>query len=300
MRAALSLPLVLGTAQLGLCYGIANATGQPDQDLATEIVRAAWEGGIREFDTAQAYGQSETVLGEALRRLGITDAAAVISKFDPRLDHLDADGLLRALDASLKRLGVERMEGLMLHREELLSVWNKGLDSIAARFVEEGKVERIGVSVYSPDKALDALRTDGIEMVQVPSNILDRRCKEAGVFELASKSGKRLYVRSVYLQGLLLMDPKAIPDGLSAARSAVERFEQVSRDLGLSRQELALLAMKSAFPEARFVLGAETPQQVHGNLRTWSRPAAPDLWDRVEKAVGRVDDWLLNPAMWPK
>jgi len=53
--------LVLGTAQLGLPYGIANQTGQPDQVVATAIIREAWNQGIREFDTAQGYGDSEQV-----------------------------------------------------------------------------------------------------------------------------------------------------------------------------------------------------------------------------------------------
>ena len=54
--------LVLGTAQLGMDYCIANTTGQPVYDTAKTIVQEAWESGICEFDTAQAYGQSEQVL----------------------------------------------------------------------------------------------------------------------------------------------------------------------------------------------------------------------------------------------
>lgn len=63
--------LVLGTAQLGMSYGIANKTGLPDLATATAIVQTAWESGICEFDTAQAYGKSEQVLSQALSELGV-------------------------------------------------------------------------------------------------------------------------------------------------------------------------------------------------------------------------------------
>ena len=53
--------LVLGTAQIGMQYGIANTTGQPDLVKAKAIIRDAWNGGIREFDSAQGYGEIEKI-----------------------------------------------------------------------------------------------------------------------------------------------------------------------------------------------------------------------------------------------
>ena len=111
--------LVLGTAQLGLPYGIANQTGQPDQNIATAIIHEAWKNGIREFDTAQAYGNSEQALGKALGELGISSEAKIITKLHPNLDHLDASVLSNTLNQSLERLGVSSLFGIMLHREEI-------------------------------------------------------------------------------------------------------------------------------------------------------------------------------------
>ncbi|MGB2753760.1 MAG: aldo/keto reductase [Phycisphaerae bacterium] len=294
-----ALPLVLGTAQLGLRYGIANRAGKPNLEAATAIVREAWDGRIREFDTAQAYGCSEAVLGEALCRLGIADRAAVISKFDPALEHLDAAAMARAVEESLTRLGVASLAGMMLHRQERLAQWNQGLGRIAAALRATGKVKRIGVSVYSPDRAVEAIRADGIDMVQVPTSVLDGRFLDAGVFDLARERGKLVYVRSVFLQGLVLMGPAEIPDALAAVRPGVERLEALARDLDLTRQELALLAVRDAAPRARLIFGAETPAQVRDNLRAWARRSVPDLWQRAREAVGPVDERLLNPALWP-
>ena len=63
--------MVLGTAQLGMTYGIANERQKITPRQAGELVNAAWGRGVRFFDTAQAYGCSEVVLGEALRAAGI-------------------------------------------------------------------------------------------------------------------------------------------------------------------------------------------------------------------------------------
>ena len=137
--------LVLGTAQLGLPYGIANKTGQPNQNIATAIIHEAWNQGIRQFDTAQGYGTSEEVLGKAISKLGISSETKIITKFDPNLDHLDASVLSNTLNQSLERLGVSSLFGIMLHREEMLSLWDKGLGKILQAFVLSGRVEKIGI-----------------------------------------------------------------------------------------------------------------------------------------------------------
>src|SRR5258705_3440888 len=78
-----TMRLALGTAQLGLSYGIANRTAQPTEAIARQIVEDSWTGGVEFFDTAQVYGTSEVVLGRCFRDLGIADRVRVVSKLDP-------------------------------------------------------------------------------------------------------------------------------------------------------------------------------------------------------------------------
>ena len=87
---------VLGTAQIGMIYGVNNTAGIPDFNTVVKIVQEAWTGGVREFDTAQCYGNSERVLGAAFAKLNISEKVRVISKIDPELDHLNADVLIAA------------------------------------------------------------------------------------------------------------------------------------------------------------------------------------------------------------
>ena len=293
--------LVLGTAQLGFNYGIANAgkTEQPTQTTANAIVQEAWENGIREFDTAQGYGKSEQALGEALSKLGVSAEALVISKFDPALDHLDRNVLSNAVGESLSRLGVPSLYGMMLHKEEMLSAWDNGLSKIFHTFVVSGKIKHIGISVYSPEKAILALNTDGIDMVQLPTNILDRRFETAGVFQLAEEKKKKIYIRSVFLQGLILMDIGEIPEKMSFVKPVIEKLESISNELKLSRKKLALDYIKSEMPNAKVVFGADTPLHVKENVACWEGELLPSSVDRVKKIFDCVDEKILNPTLWP-
>jgi aryl-alcohol dehydrogenase-like predicted oxidoreductase len=290
--------LVLGTAQFGFKYGIANNAGQPDQALATEIISEAWKNGIREFDTAQGYGTSEEVLGKALAELKISKNAKIITKFHPDLNHLDADVLEKSLDQSLRKLVINRLYGIMLHREKMLSLWRKGLAKILSRLVLSGKVLRIGVSVYSPEKAIEALNTEGLDMVQVPTNILDRRFEKAGVFELAREKKKQIYIRSVFLQGLILMNPGEVPDRLSFARHIPGTIESLANLLNMTRRDIALGYIKEAIPNAKVILGVDLPSQVAENCHSWRRSNTASLVSHVKDFFAEVDERILNPALW--
>lgn len=292
--------LVLGTAQLGFPYGISNKVGQPDQATATEIIRQAWDSGIRQFDTAQAYGIAEEVLGKAFFELGLLGKAQVISKFDPTLDYFSLSDMSRALNRSLDSLGIPSLFCMLLHSEDILSFWNNGLVKIFQNLLLNGKVKKLGVSVYSPGKAIEALKTEYIDVVQLPTNILDRRFENAGVFQLADEMEKDIYIRSIFLQGLLLMKPEEIPAKMAFARPIIEKFESLSNDLGLSRLEVAMGYIKSEMPNTYVIFGAETKNQVNENVNAWEGEMPESLNKEIKKCFMNVGEEVLNPVLWFK
>ena len=290
--------LVLGTAQLGMYYGVANKTGQPDFITAESIVATAWENGVREFDTAQAYGESEKVLGQALHSLGKSNDARIISKIHPETDHNRTESLRHAVESSLENLKVPKLFALMLHKEALLDLWENGLGERLKAMVEDGLVEQLGISVYSPELALSALRSDGISMIQIPSNLLDRRFEEAGVFSESDRQGNYVYVRSIFLQGLLLMDPGRLPDEVRFAAPTLKRVESLAKRNGLSRQHLAIGYARMAYRKAKIVFGAETVEQVRENIANWKSSIPEELPIVIQESFRNVDVKILSPDMW--
>jgi aryl-alcohol dehydrogenase-like predicted oxidoreductase len=292
--------LVLGTAQLGMQYGIANKTGQPNQEMANTIVSEAWKQGIREFDTAQGYGNSEIVLGKALSLLGKRNEARIITKLDPGLNHLDRSDMFDSLNGSLSRIGISSIHGVLIHMEDHLELWSEGLRDVMDDFVKSGKVQHVGVSVYSPEKALTAINMEGIDIIQLPTNIIDRRFEKAGVFKLASEKKRDVYIRSIFLQGLILMPLDLIPDKMAFVKPVIEKIELLSESLGMTRQEMALGYLKREIPEAKLVFGVETHDQIVEIEKCWRGSSPSSLVSMVKENFGDVDERILNPVLWPK
>ena len=109
--------LALGTVQFGLRYGVANTSGQVSLDEVTAILQQAWAAGVDTLDTAIAYGESEQRLGE----IGV-EGWRVVSKL-PAMpsDPSDIGGWVEdAVECSLRRLNIDCLYGLLLHRSQQL------------------------------------------------------------------------------------------------------------------------------------------------------------------------------------
>lgn len=297
----MSPALILGTVQLGLPYGIANSSGKPDQRTANALVRAAWERGVTTFDTAQGYGDSERVLGQALRACGADAEARVITKLAPDIPPA-ASGIESSLHFSRQRLGIPRFYCVMLHREEQLSLLDAHVGAVLRQQRASGRITHIGVSVYSPEKALEALRHPLVNIVQIPASLFDRRFEDAGVFAVARERGKSLHIRSIFLQGLLLMQARELPPSLAPLRDALTAFQEACAAADIAPALAALHWMRQRHPEASLLFGAETVEQVRQNLETplWTKRLAPGFVTLLDAIVPPQKRELLNPALWKR
>jgi len=292
--------LVLGTVHLGMPYGINNKIGKLDFNSARDIIKTAFDQGITRFDTSQAYGDSEEVLGNVFDNLKINTKVKVYSKLDPKLNLCDEFAVRQSVEDSLRKLKINHLEGLLLHHENGLNYWDKGLGGVLQELVTKGNVKLVGASFYTPKKALDALDIDGINIIQVPANILDRRFENIGVFSKAQQRNKDVFVRSVFLQGLLLMSLNCVPPRMQYALPYLEQLEQMARDMKLSRQELVFGYVSRAWPHALIVFGAETNEQVRENAVLAECRIDSNIFQRIEQEFIDAEERLLNPALWPK
>jgi aryl-alcohol dehydrogenase-like predicted oxidoreductase len=292
--------LALGTVQLGMRYGIANVAGRPDPGTAAEIVATAWEHGVRFFDTAQAYGTSEEVLGQALAGLDRGDEAHVVTKLDANSDVGDVRAVLRSLDASVRRLKITQLWGLLLHKEEELDRWPGSIRDVFRQAKRVGLVARAGVSVYSPERALQALDFEDIAIVQVPASVFDRRMARAGVFARAAALGKTVFVRSVYLQGLALLPPGAPPRSIPRGAQAVEVLRRFCAEKGFTVQQFAVDHVRTVAPHAKVIIGAETVEQTRENCALFANPPVKTgVYEAWAETWPRDFPDLIDPRRWP-
>lgn len=290
--------IMLGTVQLGMNYGIANVHGKPDQDRATAIVAAAWECGVRHFDTAQAYDDSEAVLGEALRRLGIAGEAQIGSKLSPFMDPLDLSSVEASIERSFKLLGVQQIWCMLFHDPDWLDHWDKGLGELLCRYRDTGRIRHLGASIFTPSQAPRCLDHDDMEALQVAANAWDRRMNRLGVFEMARKKDRLCCVRSIYLKGLLTLEPTAVAQKLPFAEEASKRWHALAKAWGIPPIELAVrYAMSLNWP---LVVGAEDPAQVRDTVRLAQQaPLGQEAVDEIERTLEPVlSEQIVHPHHW--
>jgi aryl-alcohol dehydrogenase-like predicted oxidoreductase len=288
--------MVLGTVQLGLRYGIANTAGQPDEESAFAILRAAHASGARILDTAQGYGASEEIIGRFLR-LDPQFRFDVISKLRPDLKIEDGRAVAAAIEASAELLG-RPLAGMMLHNAGHLAGWNGALGAAFRQCIAAGQIDAAGVSIYTPEQFEQALEIDDIRLIQLPFNALDRKFLESGAFERARRREKTIFIRSVYLQGLLLMELEALPQNLLAARPALADWRAICARHAVSPAVAALKYVQSAVPDGLLVLGCETVAQWTENAAIWKMPALDSRCIGDIGAMPPVAEEIINPSLW--
>ncbi len=278
------MKLALGTAQFGLNYGVSNTVGKVSDHQLQQILQVAATAGITLLDTAQAYGDAESRLG-----MMSTEDFQVVSKLAPGIT---ATTVRAAVYHSLEQLKQPNLYGLMLHRTQDYSpeLWQE------LQFMQStGFIGKLGISVYTPEE-LDAWYAhDPLpSLVQLPANLLDQRFLRSGWLDRLKDAECEIHVRSVFLQGLLLMPPTQRPHRFSRFNAQFSSFDILAQQYG--RLNLAL-AIQYAMPQIdRFVIGCCSAAELSDIVRAYQQ--APILNTSELASLISDDIQLLNPALW--
>lgn len=283
--------LALGTVQFGLPYGIANKHGQTSRREAAAIVAAARSGGVDTIDTATSYGESEYCLGE----IGM-DGLRVVTKIPSIPSGVsNVEAWIEAeTRASLERLRIQQLEGVLLHRPlELLgshgTALYKGLCALKGR----GVARKVGISIYAPSELDQVLAKFPMDMVQAPLNVVDQRILLSGWAARLKERGIELHTRSAFLQGLLLLPRDHVPKRFERWRNLFGVWNDWLEEHGV-RAAAACLALPLSQPEVdRVVVGTDTATQMHELLDAATMRISAKL-----PTLALDDQDLINPARW--
>ena len=300
--------VILGTAQLGSAYGVANSAGDPGDEGAAAIVAAAFSHGITVFDTAPGYGRSEERLGATLAG-ALRGRGRVMTKLDHTVVETIGNGDGRAaVDASvfrsMARLRSSRLDTLLLHRWSQRHAAGGAIWHRLVQLRDEELVGRLGVSVLEPREALEALVDEDVAVIQLPLNLLDDRWREAGVPEAAgSRPDVVLHARSVFLQGLLVSPVELWPalPGVDPA-GIVKVLDDAASDGGFAtRAELCLAYVLDQTWIDAAIVGADDAEQV-AEIARYAGPTTPREavdWPAIRSRLRPQPDHLLDPWRWP-
>lgn len=283
--------LALGTAQFGMPYGVANRTGQVSRAEVARLLSNAWAAGIDTLDTAIAYGESEQVLGE----IGV-GRWRVISKL-PALPNacVDIGGWVQeSICGSLERLGIPKLLGVLLHRpQQLHGRQGEALYGALRSLKDQRLVEKIGVSIYAPDE-LDATWPHfHPDLVQAPFNVLDHRLASSGWLTRLHQAGTEVHTRSIFLQGLLLMDGAKLPAAFARWLPLWKQWQSWLAEQALTPLQGCLGFVLSQPEIDRVVVGIDSLEQLQGILASVDSARLTPPGTLMSE-----DQDLINPSRW--
>ncbi len=286
--------LALGTVQFGLDYGIANSDGKPSQESVNEIIDYVSSQQLNCFDTAQVYGDSEEVLGSSLKH---KRDVFLISKFTSDAFKYDVS---KNIENSLNNLNTQTLYALLLHDCDLLYDWKQEYSVKIVSLISNKKIEYFGVSIYSSEDFEIALNNDSIKFIQIPFNLFDQRALSEDWFRKAKEKNKLLFIRSVFLQGLLLMKIENVPEKLEISKKYLRQLDSICKDLDMTRNELALSYVDSVAQDSLILFGCDNLSQAKQNIENYNslKKLNAKIISRINKIFKEIDEKIYNPSKW--
>jgi D-threo-aldose 1-dehydrogenase len=306
----------------------------PDHQ-AEETVAAMWQGGVRFFDTAPAYGRglSELRLGQYLRRhdrgdfVLATKVGRVLSAppdpanwtggrwagglpFDATVD-FSREGVLRAFEDSLQRLGLNRVDIIILHdlnsavyddatlATQWCSLKRSGWDALD-ELRACGRIQALGLGIKVLGEIPRFLETFRLDLVYiVGSYTLIDQAAFPEIFDLCERHGVDVVLAGALYSGILAQGPvdgatfdyrRAQPDELER----VARLDALCRTYDVPLQAVAI-QFPLAHPAVRSVLvGPVSATEAHQNLRAYEWEIPASLWRDL-----RDEGWIRADAPVP-
>ncbi|KGY11300.1 hypothetical protein NM22_15655 [Vibrio tubiashii] len=286
----MSNKIVLGTAQFGLDYGITNDEGVVGDSQMDAIIELCISNGVQLLDTAPAYGISEERLGGNER---ITSGdIQVITKTQLDSERVDIRQMITNVKASLARLGVDSLYGLLIHDPNAFT----GVNStqylqFLAELKEIGLAKKVGISIYSRAQVDRKDILEAIDFVQLPFSVFDQRMKTNGFLEKLKKHGIEIHARSVFLQGLLLAnDALKLPSIEQYHRQFIEMTER----MGISKVEAAIKFVDNIQEIDKIIIGSVSSEQMREIFSAISKEIDTSQWDFL--AIDNPK--LVDPTQW--
>ncbi len=290
----------MGTVQFGLDYGISNNDGQVSEVEVEKIFSLAETRQVEVIDTAAAYGSSEEVIGRVLHEnspFKIVTKTLPLNKGGEIVTVKEANSVKDRFYRSLESLGLPRVYGLMVHyADDALADRGGHLYSVLKELKESGLVEKIGVSVYSPEVLEVVLQSwPDIELVQFPLNIYDQRMLK--VLPRLKERNIELHSRSLFLQGLFFLPAEKLTGSLAPFVSHHQKFKQV-----LSERKASVLAATMSFIQSvqsvdHVIVGAQNSEQLEQLLEAFENPAF-DIAQGEFAHLASTEAMLIDPSTW--
>lgn len=281
--------LVIGGAQFGMRYGIANTNGQVRGNEVGAILDLANANGIATLDTAKAYGNSEEVIGNYLKKRP-ESSWDIITKISSAEKDIAAQ-----INDSAEKL-TRRPSTLLAHSAKLYldAQFQKGLADAKDRQI----IKKTGVSLYREDEINRVTRAvPGTDVVQLPMNILDTRPHRRGLLARLRDRGVEIHIRSAFLQGLFYLPDSVLKSRFADAAAPLNKLKSIAAKAGLTLAGLSLLWLTSLPEISKVIIGVDNKVQLKAHLETLGKQVDSAVF-QTALSVRCENENILNPSLW--
>jgi hypothetical protein len=195
------MKLVIGSAQLGMNYGLFNNKKISLKEFK-KIEDIVLKSKINFIDTATSYGDGEKIIGNSkLRNLHIITKIKLPDKKNINVKIW----LLKEISKSLSKLKIKKIYGVLIHNyKDLLGKYGKNYLLSLQELKRKKIIKKIGISVYDPLEIKKILKFWKPDLIQIPLNPLDNRILNSGLIDILKRVRVKIFARSIFLQGLLI------------------------------------------------------------------------------------------------
>ena len=261
----------------------------------------AFNNGITLLDTASAYGNSEEIIGDYIKKTG--NEFRIMTKLSNINNDISlSDFINNQIESSLSKLSKNVIDFYLIHNFNDL-IYYKELISLLLDLKREGKIKKIGVSLYEPSELeyLILNHVNEIDFVQIPFNILDSRWLSNNLLFKVKKLGINIFVRSIFLQGLIFLEDESKMDKIDKSLKKYIKFiNNLLTDKKISMSRLAIDYVASYEVIDGILIGCETVDQLKENINQFSEENVISDLDKenILKITQNIPNKIIDPRKW--
>lgn len=274
---------MLGTAQLGMEYGVTNVSGLPEEQSVKGLFDVARKLNCYGYDTAPGYGCAE----ERIRIFG--DQAPVTTK----VVVASALSLKDQAELSIRNLGISQLDTVLIHDIQNLSTLHE-MKSVYKELMylkDQGKIRNFGASVYSIEQSELVRRVLEPDVIQIPVNPWNQIFIHSGELEHLKNQSIRVQARSLFLQGILLA--KQLPENMGFLDKPFTAWKNFLRKSDVSAESACMSFAEKQSQIDHWVLGFQSSEQL---AEFFSAEQVRIDWPNADVSV--TDEKVINPALW--
>lgn len=279
---------ILGTAQLGQTYGLRKSNQLNNHKEGIKFINDAIQLGVNNIDTASIYGDSEKIIGKRDTKNSIN----IFTKI-PKLKYSSIEEVSSYFNQSIKNLNVAYISGLLMHHYKDVNISN--LDCYIEKLIINKKIEKFGVSIYEEN---NIQHKNYINLMQLPANIFKQDLLRSKSISKFIRNGGTIHIRSIFIQGLILMNDKFISKKFHDLSEPIKKFKNLAKHNDVLPEELAIAVVKELCPLGIPVIGCDNLNQLKKLISIMSRNIDSKLIYKAIDLGKKYPSKLWDPRFW--